>query len=78
MSLDAKAVVIIVKFDQEKPAQGLAAQGVGPSHLRLHQGSGCRRWVGQRREIMQRHFHPQLRGECLPWQAIGVGVQLSA
>ena len=78
MSLGAEAVVIIVKFDQEKPAQWFAAQGVGPAHLRLHQGLGCRRWVRQRGEIMQRHFHPQLRGECLPRQAIGVGVQLSA
>ena len=78
MSLGTEAVVIIIKFDQEKTAQWLAAQGVGPSHLRLHQGLACRGWVGQRGEIMQRHFHLQLRGECLPRQAIGVGVQLGA
>ncbi len=78
MSLGAKAVVIVVELDQEKAKQRFTGHGIGPRHLRLHQGLGGGLWIGQRAEIMLRHLHLQRGGEGLPGQAVRVAVQLSA
>ena len=78
MGLGAEAVVLAAKLDQEEAEQRLACQGIGPGHLRLHQGLERREGIGLRRHVMQNHLGRHLGHKGLLGQAIRAAMQLAA